>query len=1328
MTPPFEIFICYRRSRATVARTLYERLQTDFGDTIFIDHEGLEPIEPWRGQIDAVIAGCAVMVAVLADDWLGEVERRHRDGTKDEVIRELVDALDAGVAILPVYLDGARSPRLEDLAKFPAGSSVLRALSALSEAQALHWQRSSRDKDPDELTEILARRLRRFDQRLLGRCQARLAQQLAAGGADPWPVKFRHFGRALRRPLLMDQMEAALQVGPGVLLLHAEEGMGKTFVLGEWLQRQSQRATVLTDASDPRWRRGFLEGLRALLLEAPSALVSKAELPRALAQPLWIAVDGLNEPGAVDDIRWAALLEEALRLQSEGWPWRLFVTVRTGFWEQLKSDYPALKSPSRLRPFELPALTLEEAAAVAKALRFPWEQCSPAVQQQLRKPRLLVSASRLKPEVLEGWELSEALVMLLDLREQDSLPNQRLGFEAYCEVLQTLGPQWLEKVAPRREELRGLFSALDEPRFEAALMELRDRELIDRGGSKLAIHAASAELAVALHLVEVLQKSSGSHQALSVRATEFLRDDQSDFSARVLAHALSAALLERLTGVQSLATAPARPADPVIAALFLAWLERFNRNAIRRLPWMRWLLPEFIQLAEAGELRDASNWLALALEWGTPPAADVAALREAINTRWFTTVDLSDSWSKTKEDAAERRDCFAQARHRLPSFRDQPQPKLRRMALEAAVRCRWSPVGFDLYALCLSVAVQPMQGWDRLVQWVQASRVDWWPSLQAVWRQIVTAGYSAPLHRRLARLVYQLWPTQECRRLVEPALDEDDRVKVRGPEFSPLEAPESELLARACRRVAVGGLDAPPADLAAVALWAPEQMAVLLAGAVDHAVDPNRKLGFLGRRLSRFMPLLSPAQRRRIRRRLARPSSEDWEHLDALHPTGCFALPAARRVAATLRQLRVIDLSWHTLEQVRLSPAAATRLVERFGQAPESAWGARLVFWLRAALCNENAAATKTALARVIPGLQGLALPATTERHLLWLADDLGLASLAATLIPEGWTYPTDPQAQAELADLRSWTLASSGLLSIEQIRQRCKPGLDVAAPGLDAAERTRRRIAQTREVLMRSAGEDLHPKRIREVLEADPALIRAVIDAGDGDRAATVANVLDPSATAGWLELVALAAQRRIVDRIDIDGIPIRYHAIFKTPDSAEARAVWNMARENVSNDEELLQLVIAARKGHGRDWLQDLAQISDTALPHEQIAAATIAAFAGIPSALPQIQIRLDRSGGWIAKSLARAIERFRSDQHARAWLEGFRRAQSWPEACGSWQFHLEALDLRYRLWDRELFGPCQLPDADSYLAERAEEQKQAAKRRAEGYRKTLFGLDLG
>lgn len=1326
VTTPFEIFICYRRSHATVAVTLFHRLREHFGDTVFIDHECLQAIESWRGQIDAVISGSAVMIAVLSNDWLAEIGRRFRDDVQDEVIRELDGALDADTPVLPLYVDHARSPTPADLHEFRAGSPVFRALAALSDAQALRW-RVGADADLEALTDALSRRLRHFGERLVGRCQARLAQQLAGNGSVPWPAKFKRFGPALRRPALMAQIEAKLQSDTGVLVLHAEEGMGKTFVLGELLQRQSERATVLVDASDPRWRRGFIDGLRELLLEATPALVSKAELPLALAQPLWIAVDGLNEPGAVDDIKWVTLLGEALRLQSEGSRWRLIVTVRTGAWEKMKWDAPTLKASSGVQEFELPALTLEEAATVAKSLRFPWEQCSQAVRQQLCKPRLLVSVSRLKPEALEGWELTEGLVMLLDLQQQDALSQQQLEFEDYCEVLRELGAQWLAKAAPRRAELRELFSALDDSGFESALAELRDRGLIDRQRHRLAVHSNSAELAVALHLVEQLRGSPSGHQALVERVEVILADAQGDSAARVLVHALGAVLSDRLTGEQPSEEPRARRADPVLAALFLAWEGRFNRSAIRSIPWQRWLLPELIQLTEDGDLQEASDWLARALEKGTPPATDYTALLEAFDTRWFTTIDLSESWPNTDEDVRERRGYFEQARQRRPSFRDQPQSQLRRTALDVAVRCRLSPVGRDLHALCLSICMQPMEGWDRTLHWVQASRVDWWPQVQTVWRQIVDAGYSAPLHRALARFLYRLWPVEECWQLLASALEADDKPSLRAATRYGFETPNKEMLGRACRSVEAHGLDAQTADLATVVLWAPDRMDAVLARAADHAADPDRKLGFLGSRLAPFMPLLTPAQRRSIRRRLAQTSSEDWGQLDALSPTSCFGLSEGRRVAATLRQFRANELARHTLKQIRLSPSAVERLCDRLLRARESPLSGRLAFWLSAGLSDENDAAVRASLTRIIPSLKGRSLPSTTEQHLLRLASVFGLPRLAATLIPEGWSYAAESQAESELAALRNWTLANSGLLSADVIAQRCKPGTERYFPDMRPEERARQRISRTRETLLLGAAEWLRPRDVREVLQDDPTLIQAVIDAGDSDRATTVAYALSPADSVLWFPLARLAIQPGFIVGMHGDGIPVRYHAIFKTPDIPQARELWNSALKNLRNDEELLQFVIAALKGQGRDWLQEIAQISDTDLPHDQIAAAHIAAFAGVRAELPRILALRARSGGWIAQGLDRAIERFQSDQDARAWLERFHRAQHWSEACGSWLFHLEAVDLRHQLWEGTIDGHCQLPGADIYLEAQAENRKHAAKRRADSYRKTRLGLEI-
>lgn len=1325
MTTPFELFICYRRNHATAAVTLFNRLREDFGDAVFIDHECLVPIEGWRRQIDKVISGCGVMVAVLSEDWLIEIERRHRDGIDDEVVRELVAALDAGVPILPLLVDNAKNSISEDLQRFPAESPVLKVVGALREAHALRWRAGS-GPDLHVMAATLAGRLRRFAERFVERCQARLAIQLAGGGSDPWPVKFKHFERALRRPALMEQIENEMRSKPGVLVLLAEEGMGKTFVLGELLRRRSQSATVLVDASDPCWRDGFVKGLQALMLEARPVLASEAELQLALAQPLCIAIDGLNEPDAIDRIHWAALLDEVLRQQSTGKPWSLIVTVRTASWQRMTQQTQRLRDSNRVQVVEIPSLSLDEAAEVAKALGFPWTQCSQAVRQQLRKPRMLVSVSRLKPEVLEGWELSEGLVTLLDLQQQDSLPNQLLSSEDYLEVLRRNGELWLANLPPQREQLRAQLSALDDYGFESALRELRDRGLIDRKNSKLVIHVGTAELAVALHLIDKLRQLSGSHQVLVERIEAILADAQSDFAARVLVHALSAMLQERLIRMDSMLEAQPRKADPQMAALFLAWAARFNRNAIRRIPWSRWLLPEFIQLTETAELRDASNWLALALEQGGPPPADHAALLEAFDKHWFTSIDLNESWSSNEKSASERDDFFAQARRQIPSFRNQPQSRLRRTALDVAARCRLSPAGRQLYALCLSVSIQPVHGWDRLLQWVQASRVDWLPHLQEVWRQIVDAGYSPSLHQLLAKLIYRIWPIEECRQLLGAALEPDEKPGFAQPIANASEFPDQDALERALGCVKEFGTDAPPRDLAIASIWSRDLINATLADAVDHAADPESTPRFLGSRLSPFMPLLSPNQRLKIRRRLARSTTGDLGQLDDLSVASCFGLSETRRVAAILRQLRFNNLSSETLAQARLSPRVAEKLVERLLRAPESPWSGRLALWLNAGLSHENEAAIRAAMVRVIPHLRGHALPPATERHLLNVATVIGLAKLATTLMPEGWCYPKELNQDFELAEMRNWTMANSGIGSPEELRQRCKPGTEILTPELTLKDLARQRIELTRTALMKGAFEWLKQADVREAFKDDPPLIQVVLNGGNGDRAAAVAYALDPEDTPLWLQLTELAIKRDYVDTMESDGIPIRYHAIFKTADSLEARRTWASALENVSNDEALLQLVIAASKGRGRNWLQEIAQISKDALPHDLIKSANIAAFAGIRSRLPQIQSLRDQSSGWIAKGFDRAIDRFQREQLARDWLERFHAARDWPQACGYWLLHLESVDLRYLMWEQSV-AACQLQGADTYVKVHHDDRQYAAKRNADTYRKTRFGLEI-
>jgi formylglycine-generating enzyme required for sulfatase activity len=124
-----KIFISYRRSEtACAARALFERLRREFDDRVFIDIEGLSLGIDYTKVIDAHLADCEVMLALIGHDWLQEIERRARivatassaggdddDNEPDWVRVELTRALVRGIPVVPVLIEDALLPAKKDL-------------------------------------------------------------------------------------------------------------------------------------------------------------------------------------------------------------------------------------------------------------------------------------------------------------------------------------------------------------------------------------------------------------------------------------------------------------------------------------------------------------------------------------------------------------------------------------------------------------------------------------------------------------------------------------------------------------------------------------------------------------------------------------------------------------------------------------------------------------------------------------------------------------------------------------------------------------------------------------------------------------------------------------------------------------------------------------------------------------------------------------------------------------------------------------------------------------------------------------------------------------
>jgi WD40 repeat protein len=120
------IFVSYRRQDTRhVAGRLFDRLAERFGKAhAFMDVVSIEPGLDFTEAIDEAISRCDVLLALIGQSWLGAVDedgRRRLDNPDDLVLLEVKGALDQGVRVIPVLVDGASAPRRDELPEVIAG-------------------------------------------------------------------------------------------------------------------------------------------------------------------------------------------------------------------------------------------------------------------------------------------------------------------------------------------------------------------------------------------------------------------------------------------------------------------------------------------------------------------------------------------------------------------------------------------------------------------------------------------------------------------------------------------------------------------------------------------------------------------------------------------------------------------------------------------------------------------------------------------------------------------------------------------------------------------------------------------------------------------------------------------------------------------------------------------------------------------------------------------------------------------------------------------------------------------------------------------------------
>jgi TIR domain len=118
--PAGRIFISYRRTDTPhIAGRLSDRLELHFGTgNVFMDVDSIEPGLDFHDAIIDAVGTCDVLVALIGRQWLNATDEHGRPRLHDPddlVALEITTALDRGIRVIPVLIDGATPPRRNEL-------------------------------------------------------------------------------------------------------------------------------------------------------------------------------------------------------------------------------------------------------------------------------------------------------------------------------------------------------------------------------------------------------------------------------------------------------------------------------------------------------------------------------------------------------------------------------------------------------------------------------------------------------------------------------------------------------------------------------------------------------------------------------------------------------------------------------------------------------------------------------------------------------------------------------------------------------------------------------------------------------------------------------------------------------------------------------------------------------------------------------------------------------------------------------------------------------------------------------------------------------------
>src|SRR5918997_355442 len=154
MSRTARVFVSYRRQDTRhVAGRLADRLVEHFD--VFMDMDTIEPGTDFTDVIRQAVENCDIFLSVIGASWTTvqtEQGQRRLDDSADWVVTETAIALQRGVPVIPVLVDGAT---------MPARAELPPDLAPLASRQAVTIRHESFTSDVNHLIGAIERRLER---------------------------------------------------------------------------------------------------------------------------------------------------------------------------------------------------------------------------------------------------------------------------------------------------------------------------------------------------------------------------------------------------------------------------------------------------------------------------------------------------------------------------------------------------------------------------------------------------------------------------------------------------------------------------------------------------------------------------------------------------------------------------------------------------------------------------------------------------------------------------------------------------------------------------------------------------------------------------------------------------------------------------------------------------------------------------------------------------------------------------------------------------------------------------------------------------------------